>query len=91
MKPIKLKMATKNWKKSFLSKLLLIILNNFDALYRVQKVEEVKEEKIETNKEKQEGEAKSDEEPEIDPDELFKGKRVKEFICFELHQMKDQL
>ena len=64
---------------------------NNDINYRAEKVEEDKEEKIETNKEKLEGEGDSDEEPEIDPDELFKGKRVKEFICFELHQMKDQL
>lgn len=36
------------------------------------------------------GDSDSDEGPEIDPDELFKGKLVKEFVCFELSQMKSQ-
>lgn len=36
-------------------------------------------------------EGDSDDEPAIDPDLIFKGKRVKEFVCFELNQMKSEL
>lgn len=32
-----------------------------------------------------------DEEGGLDPDEIFRGKRVKEFVCFQLQQMKEQL
>ena len=36
------------------------------------------------------GEGEDDFEPTIDPDQLFKGKKVKDFICYQFNQMKDQ-
>lgn len=53
-------------------------------------MEDIKEE-VEEAKKKKEDEGESDEEEAgVDPEQLFKGKRVKEFICFQLHQMKQQ-
>ena len=37
-----------------------------------------------------EGEGEGDEEAGVDPEQIFKGKRVKDFMCFYLHQMKEQ-
>jgi len=61
---------------------------------RVKPLEEIKEEakkeKEKTEKENEgEGEG-DDDEPGVDPDQLFKGKRVKDFVCFYFEQMKTQ-
>ena len=38
-----------------------------------------------------EEEGEGDDDGGLDPDEIFRGKRVKEFVCFQLQQMKEQL
>lgn len=63
-------------------------------LYRIKPLENIKQE-IKEQKERylrvrQEGEGDEDDGG-LDPELIFKGKKVKEFICFQLHQMKDQL
>jgi predicted ribosome quality control (RQC) complex YloA/Tae2 family protein len=53
--------------------------------------EELKEQKDKILKEMNKAaEGESDDEPGANPDEIFKGKKVKEFICFELNQMKSE-
>ena len=91
-----------NVKVLIISNKIVKVVNNFNILSisgilkfnRIKPLEDIKQE-IKEQKEKylrkmQEGEGEGDDWG-LDPDLIFKGKKVKEFICFQLHQMKGQL